>query len=78
MLPSIGMPALINAMVAMIIGGMGRYHTCLIGGLLLGLLQSVIMIFTSSTWQLAISFAILLIFLFIRPQGIAGVKTRTV
>lgn len=78
MVPSMGMAALVNAMVAMIIGGTGRYFTCLLGGLLLGLVQSSTMIFASSTWQMAISFIILLIFLFLRPQGIAGIKQRAI
>ena len=78
MVPSMGMAALVNAMVAMIIGGTGRYYTCLLGGLLLGLIQSCVMIFASSTWQMAISFIILLLFLFLRPQGLAGIKPRTV
>ena len=78
MVPSMGMSALVNAMVAMIIGGTGRYNTCLLGGLLLGLIQSCVMIFASSTWQMAISFVLLLLFLFLRPQGLGGIKPRTV
>lgn len=78
MAPSMGMPVLVNALVAMIIGGMGKYYTCLLGGLLLGLTQSCVMIFASSTWQMAIAFLLLMLFLFIRPQGIAGIKLREV
>lgn len=78
MTPSMGMTVLINALVAMIIGGTGKYYTCLLGGILLGLTQSCIMIFASSTWQMAISFVLLLVFLFVRPQGIAGIKPREV
>ena len=78
MTPSMGMAILVNALVAMIIGGTGKYYTCLLGGILLGLTQSCIMIFASSTWQMAISFVLLLVFLFLRPQGIAGIKPREV
>lgn len=76
--PNMGMTVLINAMVAMIIGGTGRFGTCLLGGLLLGVLQSLTVYFFASNWQNAITFTLLLAFLFLRPQGIAGYKQRTV
>lgn len=76
--PNMGMTVLINAMVAMIIGGNGKFGTCVIGGLLLGILQSLTVFWFSSNWQNAITFAVLLIFLFIRPQGIAGYKQRAI
>jgi branched-chain amino acid transport system permease protein len=76
--PHMGMNVLINAMVAMIIGGVGRFGTCVAGGLILGLLQSLVVFQFASNWQNAITFLVLLIFLFFRPQGIAGYKQRTV
>lgn len=75
---NIGMNFLINAMVAMMIGGMGRISPCIIGGLLLGLLQSLVVSQIAASWQNAVTFAILLIILFVRPQGIAGYKKRVV
>lgn len=75
--PNMGMNVLISAIVAMIIGGVGRFGTCLLGGLTLGVLQSVTAYFFSSNWQNAVSFLVLLVFLFLRPQGIAGYKQRT-
>lgn len=74
--PNMGMNVLISAIVAMIIGGVGRFGTCLLGGLTLGVLQSVTAYFFSSNWQNAVSFLVLLVFLFLRPQGIAGYKQR--
>jgi len=76
--PNMGMNVLISAVVAMIIGGVGRFSTCLLGGLMLGVLQAVTVYFFSSNWQNAVTFLVLLIFLFLRPQGIAGYKQRTV
>lgn len=76
--PNMGMTVLINALVAMIIGGAGRFGTCVLGGLLLGVLQSLTVYFFASNWQNAITFALLLIFLFVRPQGIAGYKQRVI
>lgn len=76
--PHMGMTVLINAMVAMIIGGIGRFGTCVLGGLLLGILQSMTVYFFATNWQNAITFTLLLGFLFLRPQGVAGYKQRTV
>ncbi len=76
--PNMGMNILINAMVAMIIGGSGRFNACILGGLLLGMLQSLVVYQFASNWQNAITFIVLLLFLFLRPQGIAGYKQRVV
>lgn len=76
--PNMGMNVLINAIVAMIIGGVGRFSTCILGGLSLGMLQSLTVYQFASNWQNAVTFLVLLIFLFLRPQGIAGYKQRTV
>ncbi len=76
--PNMGMNILINAMVAMIIGGSGRFNACILGGLLLGMLQSLVVYQFASNWQNAITFIVLLLFLFLRPQGLAGYKQRVV
>lgn len=76
--PNVGMNFLLNAMVAMMIGGMGRLTPCIIGGLSLGILQSLAVSQIAASWQNAVTFAILLTLLFVRPQGIAGYKKRTV
>ncbi|MBQ7280484.1 MAG: branched-chain amino acid ABC transporter permease [Bacteroidales bacterium] len=76
--PHMGMTVLINAMVAMIIGGVGRFGTCVVGGLVLGVIQALTVWQFSSNWQNAVTFVLLLILLFIRPQGIAGYKQRAI
>lgn len=76
--PNMGMSVLISAVVAMIIGGVGKFSTCILGGVALGVLQSLTVYHFASNWQNAVTFLILLIFLFLRPQGIAGYKQRTV
>ena len=76
--PNMGMNVLISAVVAMIIGGVGKFSTCILGGLTLGILQSLTVYQFASNWQNAVTFVVLLILLFLRPQGIAGYKQRTV
>jgi branched-subunit amino acid ABC-type transport system permease component len=73
-----GMVMLINGLVAMIIGGVGNLEACLLGGLSLGILQSITVFFFPSSWQSAVTFVVLVILLFLRPQGIAGYRQRVV
>lgn len=75
---NMGMSVLVNAVVSMIIGGVGRFGTCIIGSITLGVLQAVTVYFFSPNWQNAVTFSVLLIFLFLRPQGFAGYKQRII
>ena len=76
--PHMGMNVLVNALVAMIIGGVGRFSTCVLGGITLGILQALTVYQFSSNWQNAVTFVLLLVLLFLRPQGLMGYKQRTV
>lgn len=59
-----------------IIGGIGSILGAALGGLLLGLAENLGTWDLSSSWQPAIAFGLLLLFLVIRPTGILGSKTR--
>ena len=76
--PHMGMNVFVNALVAMIIGGVGRFGACVIGGITLGILQALTVYQFSSNWQNAVTFVLLLVLLFLRPQGLMGYKQRTV
>ncbi len=74
--PQTGIDAIMNGAVAMIIGGSASFIGTAIGGLLLGIIQSLAVYQISSKWQSAITFALLIIFLVFRPEGIFGGKRR--
>ena len=76
--PYVGMPMLLNAVVALIIGGVGRFEAPIIGGFIIGILQSLAVWTFSSRWQDAVTFSLLILFLLFRPQGILGEKQRVV
>ena len=57
---------------AAIIGGMSSGLSTVIGGLILGVLESLGAGLISSGYKDAIAFIILLLILFIRPQGLFG------
>lgn len=78
MSPHGGMAVLINALVAMIIGGTGRFLACVAGGILLGILQALVVWQFAANWQYAVTFLLLIVFLFFRPQGLLGIPRRAV
>ncbi len=61
---------------AAILGGLGNPIATVIGGLVLGLLESLSVGFLSSTYKDVISLVVLLLVLFIRPQGLFGRSRR--
>jgi len=74
--PHIGMPALLTAAVALIIGGVGTFEGAIVGALFLGILQSLVIWQVSARWTDAITFGLLIFFLLFRPQGLLGQRRR--
>lgn len=76
--PYVGMPMLLNAVTALIIGGIGRFEAPIVGGFIIGILQSLSVWTFSARWQDAVTFTLLILFLLFRPQGLLGEKRRAV
>ncbi|MFW6371886.1 MAG: branched-chain amino acid ABC transporter permease, partial [Bacteroidota bacterium] len=74
--PYVGMPMLLNAVVALIIGGVGKFYAPVIGGFMLGILHALTVWQFSANWQDAVTFGVLIIFLLFRPRGLFGEKRR--
>lgn len=74
--PNSGLITALLAIVAFVIGGQNSFFGALIGGILLGLLRSMTIWFIGASWQDTITFLVLAIFLFVRPQGILGKPSR--
>lgn len=74
--PEAGMPAVIAASVACIVGGRGRFLAPAVGALVLAVLQALVVWRTSARWQSAVTFVLLIGFLLIRPRGLFGRTER--
>ena len=71
-----GLHALLLGIVAVIVGGRGTWFGPLVAGVLLGLIRAFVVWQFSARWQDTATFAVLVAFLFLRPQGLLGRKTR--
>lgn len=67
----------LKGFVAAVLGGLGVPLGAVVGGLLLGVLESLSIAFISSGYKDAIAFFILLLVLFVRPAGILGSSEKS-
>lgn len=74
--PYTGLQAFLLAVVAAIIGGRHSFIGPVLAGILLGLIRSGVVWFTSARWEAAITFLLLAGFLLFRPQGLLGGRHR--
>lgn len=67
------MPGL-KAFIAAVLGGIGSVPGAMLGGIILGVAETLTKGFLSSQYADAISFCILIVILLVKPQGILGKK----
>ncbi|MBN9062059.1 MAG: hypothetical protein BGP06_14105 [Rhizobiales bacterium 65-9] len=74
--PWMGAPLMIKAFAVVVLGGLGSFQGAILAGFLLGILESVGVMLTSSEWRDVISFVVLIAVLYVRPWGLFGVRER--
>lgn len=67
----------IKAFVAAVLGGIGSIPGAMIGGIILGIIESLSKAYISTDLADAIVFAVLIIVLLVKPTGFLGKKTTT-
>jgi branched-chain amino acid transport system permease protein len=70
--PLMGIMYGLKAFVAAVLGGIGSIPGAVLGGLLIGTSEVMVVGYLSSTYRDAIAFAILILVLILRPQGLLG------
>jgi branched-chain amino acid transport system permease protein len=70
--PLMGIMYGLKAFVAAVLGGIGSVPGAVLGGLLIGTSEVMVVGYLSSTYRDAIAFGILIVVLLIRPQGLLG------
>jgi len=73
--PQVGSAFTLKAFVITVLGGMGSIVGATLGGIIIGLVESVAAVTISSDWKDVVVFSIFLLVLLIKPSGLMG-KSR--
>ncbi|MGC9941200.1 MAG: branched-chain amino acid ABC transporter permease [Verrucomicrobiota bacterium] len=72
--PLMGILPGLKAFVAAVLGGIGNLPGAALGGIIIGVTETLVSGYISSTYRDAIAFAVLILILLIRPSGLLGKK----
>lgn len=67
-----GFMAVFMAFVAVVVGGVGSLRGAVLGGLILGIVESAGMVKIPTEWQSTVAFVVLFVVLLVRPRGLFG------
>jgi branched-chain amino acid transport system permease protein len=70
--PYIGIPAVLTGAMAMFFGGVDSIEGSALAGFLIGIVESLAAFILPTEWQTAITYALVLLFLMLRPTGLFG------
>lgn len=74
--PLMGMLIGLKAFVAAVLGGIGNLGGAVLGGLIMGLSEELVVAYLSSTYRDAFAFGILILILLFRPSGLLGKSSQ--
>lgn len=74
--PLMGIVPGIKAFIAAVLGGIGSIPGAMVGGMLLGVVETFVSAMGFSSWRDAAAFLILIIILIFKPSGLFGKNTR--
>lgn len=72
--PQMGLAIGLKGLAIIILGGMGNVKGAMVGGLILGLSETILVAYGNSGYRDAIAFIMIIVILLLRPQGIFGQK----
>jgi branched-chain amino acid transport system permease protein len=73
--PYMGILPGLKAFVAAVLGGIGNIPGAVLGGLVMGIAEVMVVGYVSPTYRDAIAFVLLIVILLVRPAGILGTST---
>ncbi len=74
--PWMGLVVILKGFVVVIIGGLGSFPGAILAGFLLGIVEAIGITFTSPEWRDVISYALVIIVVWLYPEGLFGMKER--
>ena len=75
--PQLGFTLILSIFAAVVVGGIGNAYGALAGGMLIGVAQEWSTLVIDPSMKVAVGFAVLILVLLIRPQGLFG-RARSV
>ncbi|MFC1823956.1 branched-chain amino acid ABC transporter permease [Thermodesulfobacteriota bacterium] len=72
--PTMGIPLSVKYMSIVVLGGLGSLTGSLLGGLILGMAESLTAYGLGAEWSPAIAFLLLILILILKPEGLFGRK----
>ncbi|MBI2034026.1 MAG: branched-chain amino acid ABC transporter permease [Candidatus Liptonbacteria bacterium] len=75
--PNMGVLLAVKGFAASVIGGVGSFGGAIIGSLIIGIVEQVVVWFGGAGWRNAATFLILFLFLLFKPSGLFGSKRET-
>ena len=72
--PTVGVLFDIKGFIIVVLGGLGSIGGALLGGIIIGIIESVGPQFMTATWTEAIVYGLFLVVLFVKPSGLFGQK----
>ncbi|MGB3225354.1 MAG: branched-chain amino acid ABC transporter permease [Desulforhopalus sp.] len=72
--PTVGVLFDIKGFIIVVLGGLGSIGGALVGGIIIGLIESIGPQFMTATWTEAIVYGLFLVVLFVKPSGLFGQK----
>ena len=73
--PQMGYKAGVIAFSAAVLGGIGNIPGAMLGGLILGVAQSLAVYLDLSQWDIGISYAVMIAIILVQPEGLLGTQT---
>ncbi|MHC1726903.1 MAG: branched-chain amino acid ABC transporter permease [Syntrophobacteraceae bacterium] len=72
--PSVGVLFDIKCYIIVVLGGLGSIWGAMLGGVIIGMIESVGPQFMTATWTEAIVYGLFLLVLFVKPSGLFGLR----
>jgi branched-chain amino acid transport system permease protein len=72
--PFTGMDQVLKSFIIVVVGGLGNLQGALIGGLLLGCVESILGVYVSSRLAIALAFFMVMLLILFRPTGLMARK----
>ena len=76
--PYAGMSLTVKALTIVILGGLGSLFGSVIGGLLIGVVESYVAFYIGTEWAPPVAIFILIVILLVRPSGLFGRRVESV